>query len=334
MIQRRIGERSVGAIGLGCMGMSWLYGKPDNDESQRVLLRALELGVNHWDTADVYGEGENEKLLSTVLKDRRKDVFLATKFGNVYDPRMTAHQDQVEGGVGWIVDGTSEYARKCLDRSLQRLGTDHIDLYYLHRVDPVTPIEESVGAMARFVQEGKVRSIGLSEASAATIQRASRVHPIAAVQSELSLWTRDYEKTIVPLCKQLGIAFVAYSPLGRGFLTSDISRLEDLEEGDWRRRMPRFQDENMAANARIVEVVRAVAESKGVKPSQVALAWVLAQGEHVAPIPGTKRLKYLEENASAAEIRLSQEEMQTLSSVPAVKGERYAEAGMKYIDQS
>lgn len=330
---RKIGQDEVGEIGLGCMGMSFAYGKGDDEESIRVLNRALEIKVNHWDTADMYGPETNERLLAQVLKDRRGEVFLATKFGNVYDKTLTSHQDQVAQGVERIVDGTPEYLRKTIDRSLQRLGVDHVDLYYQHRVDPQVPIEETVGAMAELVKAGKVRYLGLSEASAETIRRAHAVHPIAAVQSEYSLWTRDYEADVIPLTKELGIAFVAYSPLGRGFLTGQIKSPEDLPEGDWRRMNPRFQGENFQTNLDIVRRVEAIADRKGVQPSRIALAWVLAQGEHILPIPGTKRVRYLEENAAAAGISLTPEELAELSSIQTGTGDRYPTSVMDAVNR-
>lgn len=332
MKQRTIAGRNVGAIGLGCMGMSFAYGSSGPNEAPDVLERALELGVDHWDTADMYGAGENEKLISGILKTRRNDVFLATKFGNVYDRSLTLHQDQVQANVQWIVDGTPEYVRKAIDRSLQRLGVDHVDLYYQHRVDPQVPIEETVGAMAGLVREGKVKALGLSEASADTIRRAHAVHPIAAIQSELSLWTQDYLEDVVPLTKELGIAFVPYSPLGRGFLTGELKNLDKLAPDDWRRSNPRFQGEQLQANLRIVEAVEAVANRHGVKPSQIALAWVLAQGEHLLPIPGTKRVKYLEENAAAGDVELSPSDLEELNAVPPAVGERYPEGSMRLVN--
>lgn len=333
MNQRKIGGESVGAIGLGCMGMSWAYGPSDRDESIRVLERALELGVNHWDTADLYGAGTNEELLAGVLKAHRGDVFLATKFGNVYDRGMTSHQDLVAANSPWIVDGTPAYVRSALERSLQRLGVDHVDLYYQHRVDDRVPIEETVGAMAEQVRAGKVRHLGLSEASAETIRRAHAVHPIAAVQSELSLWTRDYAEDVVPLCAELGIAFVAYSPLGRGFLTGQIKKYDDLPADDWRRQNPRFQGENFAKNLELVAATEAVAARHGATPAQIALAWVISRGDHVAPIPGTKRVKYLEENVGADEVRLSAEDLATLDALQPAAGERYPEGSLQFVNR-
>ena len=328
MKKRMIAGREVGAIGLGCMGMSWLYGSPDNAESLRVLNRALELGVNHWDTADVYGAGDNERLLAEALKTRRDEVFLATKFANVYDPSMTSHQDKVAAGVSWIVDATPAYINKAIDLSLERLGVDHIDLYYMHRVDDTLPIEETIGAMAELVKAGKVKAIGVSEVNPDTLRRAHAVHPIAAVQNEYSLWTRDSEDDVLPVCEELGIAFVPYSPLGRGFLTGQIKSIDDLAEDDWRRNNPRFQGDNFAANLRIVDIVNGIAEAHGAKNSQDALAWILGRSGATAPIPGTKRVKYLEENAGAASLELSDDEMKTLSDISDVAGLRYPEAFM------
>ncbi len=332
MNQRKIGDRLVGEIGLGCMGMSWAYGDGLTPaEAHPILERALELGVDHWDTADVYGSGENEKLIGPMVQKHRDRVFLASKFGNVFDRSLTAHQDQVEAGKPWIVDGTPEYARKCIDLSLLRLGLDHIDLYYLHRVDPRVPIEETVGAMAEFVKAGKVKRLGLSEVSTDTLKRALAVHPIAAVQNELSLWTRDFELHELPAAKELGVAFVAYSPLGRGFLTGEIKSISDLAENDARRNHPRFQGDNFAKNLEIVEVVQSIAKAHDATPAQVALAWVLAKGDNILPIPGTKRMNRLEENAGAAKLQLSAVEMQTLSAILAPEGQRYGEVGMTFV---
>lgn len=332
MNQRKIGDRMVGEIGLGCMGMSWAYGQGlSSKEAHPVLEKALELGVNHWDTADVYGSGENEKLIGPMVQKHRDKVFLASKFGNVFDRSLTAHQDQVEAGKSWIVDGTPEYARKCIDLSLQRLGVDHIDLYYLHRVDPLVPIEETVGAMAEFVKAGKVKHLGLSEVSSSTLKRALAVHPIAAVQNEYSLWTRDFETDELPLTGELDVAFVAYSPLGRGFLTGEIKSLDDLAENDARRNHPRFQGENFAKNLEIVDVVQSIAAKHNATPAQAALAWVLARGSNVLPIPGTKRMNRLEENAAAARLTLSVDEIATLSAILAPEGQRYGEVGMTFV---
>jgi aryl-alcohol dehydrogenase-like predicted oxidoreductase len=331
MKKRTIGKDQVGEIGLGCMGMSFAYSGGTTEESIQVLHRALELGSNFWDTADMYGAGHNESLLSGVLKERRAEVFLATKFGNVYDRTLTSHQDEVKQNAPWIVDGTPEYIRKCCDLSLQRLKVDQIDLYYQHRVDKTVPIEETVGAMAELVSAGKVRYLGLSEAAEETVRRAHKVHPIAAVQSEYSLWTRDYENDVIPACKELGIAFVPYSPLGRGFLTGEIKAFSDLAEDDWRRTNPRFQGENFQKNLRIVDAVKAIAERRKTKPGQVALAWVLAQGGHMIPIPGTKRIKYLEENVAAANVQLTQDDLSELQALPVPAGLRYPEVHMSRL---
>lgn len=314
------------------MGMSWAYGASDDQESMAVLHRAIELGVNHWDTADMYGAGENEKLLARVLPELRDQVFLATKFGNVYDRTLTSHQDQVEAKSPWIVDGTPEYVAKAIDLSLSRLGVDHVDLYYLHRVDPLVPIEETIGAMANVVKAGKARFIGISESSAATIKRAHGVFPISAVQSEFSLWTRDYMDDVIPLCAELGITFVPYSPLGRGFLTGQIKTVDDLPEDDWRRLNPRFVGENFAKNLQLVDVVKEIAERHKATAAQVALAWVLAKGDWLAPIPGTKRLKYLEENVGADNVSLTPDDMARLNSLSVAAGERYPEVGRKFVN--
>lgn len=330
MKQRTIGNQSVGALGLGCMGMSWAYGPGDPESGLATLNRALELGVNHWDTADLYGSGDNEKLLAQALKGRRDEVFLATKFGNAFDRSLTSHQDLVEANAGWIVDGTPEYARKSVELSLQRLEVDVIDLYYLHRIDDRVPIEETIGAMAEFVKEGKVRYLGISEAVASTIRRAHATHPIAAVQNEMSLWTQDFIAEELPVTAELGISFVPYSPLGRGFLTGAFRTNGDIAENDWRKQNPRFTEEALAANLKIVEIVEQVAAKHGVLPSQVALAWLLSLSENVLPIPGTKRVKYLEQNAAAADVTLTQEDLELLASVPPAEGTRYPEAFMAF----
>lgn len=329
---RQLGDTNVGEIGLGCMGMSQSYGPADEGESLRVLDRAIELGCNFWDTADVYGGGKNEQLLAKALMKHRQKVFLATKVGNVYDRELTSHQDLVCQNIPWIVDGTPEYIRKCIDRSLSRLGVDKIDLYYLHRVDPQVPIEETVGAMAEAVKEGKVRFLGLSEASVDTIRRAVKVHPITALQTEYSLWTRHVEQEILPTCRQLGITFIPYSPLGRGFLTGTVQSIDELSQEDFRKRNPRFMGENFQKNLGILPTIQRIARERGVSQAQVALAWVLAHGDDLIPIPGTKRVKYLEENVAATEIHLTPEELKSLEGIHA-SGERYPEIGLSYLQK-
>lgn len=330
MKQRTIANQKVGEIGLGCMGMSYAYGKADDTESLKVLDRALELGSNHWDTADMYGAGENEKLLAKALKGKRDQVFLATKFGNVTDRTLTSHQDLVKDEAFWIVDGTPAYARKCIENSLKRLAVDYVDLYYLHRVDSRVPIEETIGEMAKFVAEGKVKAIGISEVNAETIRRAHATHPIAAVQNEISLWTRDSIDDVVPVCEELGIQVVPYSPLGRGFLTGQIKSIDDLPEDDWRRMNPRFQPERFEINLQIVREVEKVAAAHNATPAQIALAWVLALSPNICPIPGTKRMKYLEENVGASGIELTDSDKKTLNELSEAAGARYPEAMMSF----
>jgi aryl-alcohol dehydrogenase-like predicted oxidoreductase len=317
-------ELTVSTLGLGCMGMSEFYGTADEAEAVATIHRALDLGVTLLDTADMYGPFTNERLVGEAIKDRRDQVVLATKFGNVRDPDSPSRRR---------IDGSPEYVRWACDQSLSRLGVDHIDLYYQHRVDKTVPIEETVGAMAGLVEAGKVRRLGLSEASADTIRRAHAVHPVTALQTEYSLWTRHIEAEILPLLRELGIGLVAYSPLGRGFLTGTITSTDDLTANDFRRVNPRFQGEALDANLALVNAVRRLAESKHVTAGQLALAWVLAQGEDVVPIPGTKRVSYLEENVGAAAVHLSATDLSDLvAAVPveAVVGERYPD--MSTID--
>ncbi len=325
MERRTLGEGlEVSAIGLGCMGMSEFYGARDEAEALATIGRALELGVNFLDTADMYGPFTNEKLVGRAIADRREEVVLATKFGNV----------RGENGEWKGRRGDADYVHQACDASLARLGVDHIDLYYQHRVDEATPIEETVGAMAELVEAGKVRHLGLSEAAPTTIRRAYAVHPITALQTEYSLWTRDPEDEILPTVRELGIGFVAYSPLGRGFLSGRIQSVDDLDPDDFRRRNPRFQGENFARNLALVERVREIAEEKGVTPAQLALAWMLSRGDDIVPIPGTKRVRYLEENAGAVGVELTEDDLTRIEEAfpkGATSGDRYPD--MSSIDR-
>jgi aryl-alcohol dehydrogenase-like predicted oxidoreductase len=326
MLHRRLGHSDlrVSAIGLGCMSMSGVYGKSDDEQSIAVIHRALDLGINFLDSSDLYGFGHNETLLGRALRGRRHGVVLATKFGNLRGP----------DGKSTLVDGSPAYVAKACDASLARLGVDVIDLYYQHRVDPRVPIEETVGAMARLVERGKVRYLGLSEAAPATIRRAHAVHPVSAVQSEYSLLYRQPAEETLPTCRALGISYVAYSPLGRGFLTGRVQREADLAEDDRRRQHPRFQDANFAHNAGLVRHVEALARQRRVTPAQVALAWLLARGEDIVPIPGTKRLPCLEENLGALDVRLGPEDLARLDeALPpgAAAGARYPEAQLRAV---
>jgi aryl-alcohol dehydrogenase-like predicted oxidoreductase len=325
---RKLGSQGLTAsqLGLGCMGMSEFYGVKNDEESIKTLHRSVELGINFWDTADVYGPFINEELIGKALKGRRDKITLATKFGILRDPQNPQKRE---------VSGKPEYVRSSCEASLKRLNTEVIDLYYLHRVDPSTPIEETVGAMGQLVKEGKVKAIGLSEVSVSTLKKAHATFPISAVQSEYSLWTRDPENGILAACKELNIAFVAYSPLGRGFLTGQIKKVEDFEPTDYRRHSPRFQGENFEKNLHLVNKIEELAKQKGCTASQLALAWVIAQGDYIFPIPGTKRIKYLEENASAINIKFTPEELSAINSVipkDAVAGLRYPEQMMTSLN--
>jgi aryl-alcohol dehydrogenase-like predicted oxidoreductase len=328
MKTRNLGSLEVSALGLGCMGMSAFYGSADQGEATKTIQRALELGITFIDTAQLYGPLTNEKLVGEAINGHRDEYVIATKFARRMD-NATPGDMSTTGPL----DGSADHVRKAIEISLKNLGTDYVDLFYQHRVDPNVEIEETVGAMAELVEQGKIRHIGLSEASADTIRRAHAVHPITAVQTEYSLWTRDPEADIIPTCRELGIGFVPYSPLGRGFLSGRFTKPEDLDEGDFRRNGPRFTGDNLEANLKLAAKVAEIAQEKGITPAQLALAWVLAQGEDLVPIPGTKRRTYLEENAKAVDVELTEDDVSRIEAeLPEAAGARYDEAGMAAVN--
>jgi len=329
MDQRKLRDLEVSAIGLGCMGMSAFYGSTDEVESVETIRRALEVGVDFIDTAQLYGPLTNELLVGRAVAGHRDEYVIATKFNRRMDGAVPGEMSTVGPQ-----DGSADHVRSSIEGSLRRLGTDHVDLYYQHRVDPNVPIEETVGAMAELVAEGKIRHIGLSEAAADTIRRANAVHPITAVQTEYSLWSREPEDEVLPTCRELGIGFVPYSPLGRGFLAGRFTSPDELDEGDFRRTGPRFTGDNLQANLRLADKVKEIAAEKGVTPAQLAIAWLLAQGDDIVPIPGTKRRSYLEQNAAAVEVELTADDLSRIDAeLPETVGERYDKAGMASVNR-